>query len=108
MKSQSKKTKHKPASVRYNIHHFDDYKKLTDQSKTKAFVYMNLVKAVKSGVEDNVNTIELFKLADSNISLILPKDSWKTSLSKAIEFFTEKEMFETCTECQKLIELIEV
>src|ERR1700676_5173860 len=92
MKSQSKKIKHKPASVRYNVHHFDDYKKLTDQSKTKAFVYMNLVKAVKSGVEGNVNTIELFKLADSNISLSLHKNSWKTSLSKAIEFFTEKEM----------------
>jgi hypothetical protein len=109
MKNQTKTKikKHKPASLKYNVNQVGDYKTITDQPKTKAFIYMNLVNAVKVAVEENLDSIDLFKLADSNVCFVLNKDGWKISLSNAIQFFTEKEMFETCIECQRLIEIIE-
>lgn len=101
-----KKKKYKPAAVKYTISKLSDYKKITDAANTKSFVYMNLVNAVKTVISEDVQSVDLFKLHGSNVSLSLPRSSWKTSLTKAMEFFTEKEMFETCVECQKLIETI--
>jgi hypothetical protein len=106
MKKSPRQKSHKPASLRYNITKFDDYAVITEQDNTKNFVYMNLVVAVKNAVADKIDTADLFKLADSNVQIALPKDGWKTSLSKAIVFFQEKEMFETCAECKKLISQI--
>lgn len=98
--------RHKPTSLKYNVHRLSDYKKITDAPKTKAFVYMNLVAAVKTAVEGEMESVDLFKLEGCNASLVLPKAVWKPSLTKAMEFFTEKEMFETCIECKRLIDLI--
>ena len=94
---------HKPASLRYNITKFYDYGVITEQDNTKNFVYMNLVVAVKNAVADKIDTADLFKLADSNVQISLPKQGWKSSLARAIDFFQQREMFETCAECQKLI-----
>ena len=94
---------HNPASLKYNVTKFDDYGVITEQENTKNFVYMNLVAAVKNAVADKIDVADLFKLADSNVQITLPRQGWKTSLSNAIDFFQQKEMFETCAECQKLI-----
>lgn len=74
--------------------------------QTREYVYRHLVRAVKSGVEEKVDIVEIFKIIDSDIAITLPKDRWKISLNKAMEFFTEKEMFEYSAECKKLIEKI--
>jgi hypothetical protein len=106
MKKSPRQKSHKPASLRYNITKFDDYAVITEQDNTKNFVYMNLVVAVRSAVAERSPVADLFKLADSNVQISLPKEGWKPSLVNAIDFFQAKEMFETCAECQKLISLI--
>ena len=98
--------KHKPASLKYSISRFSDYHSITVNKKTKVFVYMNLVNALKSAIEEKAEIVDLFKLDGTGSCIAIQKDNWRPALNKAMEFFTEEEMFETCAECKKLIDTI--
>jgi hypothetical protein len=95
-----------PVSVKYTIHNFSDYERITEDDNTKAFVYLHLVNAVKRSISTNINSIELFKLTDFNSTLSLKREDWKDSLSNAIGFFADKELYEKAAECKHLISLL--
>jgi hypothetical protein len=98
--------KHNPTPLQYRIKQFSDYESITQMDKTKAFVYVNLIKAIKITIADNADHVELFNLTDYNSIICLKREDWKEPLNKAIEFFADKEMFEMCVECRNLISLL--
>ena len=110
MAKQSKTTrrpkKHKPATLKYTIHNFEDYEKITADDKTKAFIYFHLINAVKTSISNNTDSVELFNLIDFNSTLSLKKEDWKHSLNKAVDFFADKELYEKAAECRDLISLL--
>ena len=96
--------KHKPAKLKYTIRNFEEYKILTQNDNTKAFVYMNLIHAVKNSLDQSNESLDLLELTDLNSIITLPRDKWKPTLNRAMEFFSDYELFETCAECKKLID----
>lgn len=104
-KTNQKKTRRLP-ELSYTIHRFTDYQSITDRKQTKAFIFMNMIRAVTEGIESNKDTVDMFKLGGSNARVMLERKSWKKSLTSALSFFTEIENYETCQTCKDLIDKI--
>lgn len=107
--TKTKKIAKKKINVRklpelnYHVYRFSDYQFITNTKKTKMFVYANLVNAIQYSIKNNEDKAELCVLRGTNSKIIIEKPSWKKSLTKALHFFTEIELFETCSMCRDLI-----
>jgi len=96
--------KRKLPELNYTIRRFPDYQTITNNSRTKDFLFINLLPAIRDGISNNLDQVPIVQLRGSNTSVILKKDDWKTSISKAIEFYAAQEKYE---QCQKFKELLE-
>lgn len=90
----------------YTVHRLSDYQTITNLRKTKKFVFLNLIRAIKDGIDEGVEQVGLVKLKGSNASILLNKSNWKPSLNNAILFFTESEEYENCQKCKDLLEVL--
>lgn len=105
-KTTQKKNLLKLPELNYNVRRFSDYQMITNNRKTKMFVFMNLVNAVDQGVKAGTDKVDLFRMRGMKSSILLEKSSWKDSLTNALHFFTEIEAYETCSKCKELIDKI--
>ena len=71
--------------------------------KIKEIVLKELVKAIQEGITYKSKSINLFYIADSNFTLEVPRDNWKTSLSTALNYFIEEEDYTKCVEIREMI-----
>lgn len=103
-----KNQKRKVPILNYSISSFSDYDKLTRSNETKKKIFDNLILAVKDALDNKKSSIDIFKLQDTDYSISLNKEQWKSSIQKAIEFYSSSEIedYEKCLECNKLIESI--
>ena len=99
----AKKTKRRLPIINYEIRSIEDYDMLTDNMMVKKKVYDHLIEAVQYGIHMNKSKVDLFKIQDSENILTLEKDKWKTTLEKAISFYTENEDYEKCMDCKELV-----
>lgn len=100
--------KHKLPQLTYPIRRFSDYNYITQKNKpVRMFLFMNVINAVKKGIDKGVEQVPLCELKGFNASILLKKSDWKPVLSKAIEFFTSMECYETCQICKELLDKLE-
>jgi len=93
--------------LNYSIRHFNEYSLITDMPETQKIVFDTLVDAIKFSVEKNKQEAEIFKL-NPEFCVTLNRDKWKSSLKKAIEFYSaeDREDYEKCKQCKDLIEIL--
>jgi len=70
------------------------------------FLFLNLLPAIKDGIETGADQVAFIKLKGSNASVLLNKTDWKLSLTKAIAFFAGMEKYEHCQQCKELIDIL--
>jgi hypothetical protein len=92
--------------LRYTIRRFSDYQSITDNKRTKNFLFINLLPAITDGISSNLNEVPIVQLEDSKTSVMLKKADWKASLTKAIEFYSTLEHYEQCQKFKELLEKI--
>ena len=69
----------------------------------KPQVYKSLVEGITEAFETNSSEIKLCEVKYANTYLTVNKDNWSGSLSKAMDFYIEKEEYEQCSKIKKLI-----
>ena len=92
--------------IKYSATKLEDYEVLTSLSETKKKVFDRLVESISEGVSSKKNSVDIFRIYDSDTVLNLGKDSWKRSLERAIDFYVEQEDYSKCKICKDLIDKI--
>lgn len=92
--------------INYSITRLEDYELISSMPQTKKIIFDRLLECVSDGVKANKDSIDIFKIYDTNQVIILEKEKWRDSLENAILFYIEQEDYEKCAECKKLIDNI--
>lgn len=95
--------KRKIPVFKVNIESGADYSQLTEMPEVRKVVIEETVYAIKEGIDKNKKLISLFEIANTNCYIDLEKDKWKTTLEKAMGYFTELEDYDKCIETRDLI-----
>ena len=66
-------------------------------------VYNRILEAVEEGVFLGLDEIRLFELNGTDVYLTSDKDSWKSGVEKAIEYFVKEEQYEKCIVGRQLL-----
>ena len=72
--------------------------------KKKPQVYKSLVEGITEAFETESDEIKLCEVKYANTYLTVHKDSWSESLTKAMEYYIEKEEYEECSKIKNLID----
>ena len=67
-------------------------------------VYRSLVEGIAEAIKDKTDEIKLCEVKYANTYLTVHKDSWSSSLTRALNFYIEKEEYEKCAEIKELID----
>jgi hypothetical protein len=73
--------------------------------ENKVLVYKYIVQKVKSGIENNTETIPLFKLEDESMRTWIEKENFPITLSNALEVFIKAEEYEYAAKTKKIINM---
>jgi hypothetical protein len=86
----------------------EDYSQLTEIPEIIEVVIEETVIAIKDGIEKNKKEASIF-MVDYDHYVSLNKNSWKSSLTAAIRYYSnsEKEEYEMCQKCVDLINSID-
>ena len=87
----------------YDIKNFSDWESITRLNETKVFIFMNLLRSVKDGIDENKSEADLFRVGGTNYILCIDRDDWKIALENAKTFFQLYENYEICAMCNELI-----
>ena len=66
-------------------------------------VFNRILEAVEEGVFLGLDEIRLFELNGTDVYLTSDKDSWKSGVEKAIEYFVKEEQYEKCIVGRQLL-----
>ena len=70
----------------------------------KPQVYKSLIEGITEAFETDSNEINLCEVKYANTYLTVHKDSWSSSLTRALDFYVEKEEYEECAKIKELID----
>ena len=70
----------------------------------KPQVYQSLIEGITEAFENNKDEIKLCEVKYANTYLTVHKDSWSSSLTRALDFYVEKEEYEECIKIKELID----
>tara|TARA_Y100000593_G_scaffold63318_1_gene117053 strand:+ start:744 stop:1016 length:273 start_codon:yes stop_codon:yes gene_type:complete len=75
------------------------------EAKAKKPIMMkSLVSNIAKGVKDNLESVNVAEIKNTDIILSVPKSEWKGGLENAMEYYIKKEEYEVCSKIKKLIE----
>lgn len=66
-------------------------------------VYSRILEAVEEGLFLGLDEIRLFELNGTDVYLTSERDSWKSGVEKAIEYFVKEEQYERCIAGRQLL-----
>ena len=72
----------------------------------KRQVFKSLVKNIAIGVDLNLESINIAEIKNHDIILSVDKTEWKGGLENAMNYYIEKEEYETCSKIKNLINKI--
>ena len=81
-----------------------DYSKLTENDYIREVVIEETISAIKDGISKNKKSTSIFEIADSNYYIELERTEWKSALENVIQYYVDKEDYDTCVKCRDLIE----
>jgi hypothetical protein len=75
------------------------------EAKSKKPTMMkSLVSNIASGIEDNLESVNVAEIENHNVIISVAKTEWKDGLENAMSYYIEKEEYEECSKIKKLIE----
>ena len=75
------------------------------QTKSKKPIVMkSLVLNIASGIEDNLESVNIAEIKNHDVIISVPKSEWKGGLKNAMNYYIEKEEYEECSKIKNLIE----
>ena len=75
------------------------------EAKSKKPTMMkSLVSNIASGIEDNLESVNVAEIENHNVIISVAKTEWKGGLENAMSYYIEKEEYEECSKIKKLIE----
>ena len=75
------------------------------EAKAKKPIMMkSLVSNIAKGVKDNLNSVNVAEIKNTDIILSVPKSEWKGGLENAMEYYIQREEYEICSKIKNLIE----
>ena len=69
----------------------------------KPLIMKTIVANIAEGVENNLESINIAEIKNTDIILSVPKTEWKGGLEKAMEYYITTEEYEECSIIKKLI-----
>jgi hypothetical protein len=72
----------------------------------KPLMMKTLVTKIADGIEDNLESVNVAEIKNTDIILSVPKSEWKGGLENAMNYYIEKEEYEECSKIKNLIEKI--
>ena len=72
----------------------------------KRVVYKSLVESIMTGVDLNLESVNIAEIKNHDIMISVPKSEWKVGLEKAMNYYIEREEYEECTKIKSLIDKI--
>jgi len=72
----------------------------------KPLMMKTLVSKIANGIDENLESVNVAEIKNTDIILSVPKTEWKGGLENAMNYYIEKEEYEECTKIKKLIEKI--
>jgi hypothetical protein len=85
-----------PKIIRFSIDNKEDFQRLISSDKFMDTLYTEAVNSIEDGIKNNLDTIQLFKIADFNSIVSIKKQDINEVLDKAIEFYASKEDYDLC------------
>ena len=69
----------------------------------KPLMMKTLVTKIADGIEDNLESVNVAEIKNTDIILSVPKSEWKPGLKNAMDYYIEREEYEECSKIKKLI-----
>jgi len=69
----------------------------------KPLMMKTLVTNIADGIKDDIESVNIAEIKQTDIILSVSKDEWKGGLEKAMEYYIKTEEYEECTKIKKLI-----
>ena len=69
----------------------------------KPIVIKSLVLNIAEGIKDNLESINVAEIKNTDIILSVPKSEWKGGLERAMEYYIQKEEYEECSKIKNII-----
>lgn len=85
-----------PKIIRFSIEDKEDFQTLMDSEKFMDTLYTEAINSIEDGIKNNLDNIQLFKIADYNSMVSIEKKDINEVLDKAIEFYADKEDYDLC------------
>ena len=70
----------------------------------KPIVMKSLISNIAEGIEYKLESVNVAEIKNHDIILSVPKSEWKSGLENAMNYYIEREEYETCSKIKKLIE----
>ena len=72
----------------------------------KPLMMKTLVSKIANGIDENLESVNVAEIKNTDIILSVPKTEWKGGLENAMNYYIEKEEYEECSKIKNLIEKI--
>ena len=74
------------------------------EAKSKKPIMMkSLVSNIASGIEDNLESVNVAEIENHNVIISVAKTEWKAGLNNAMDYHIKREEYEECSKIKKLI-----
>ena len=70
----------------------------------KPLMMKTLVSKIANGIDENLESVNVAEIKNTDIILSVPKTEWKGGLENAMNYYIEKEEYEECSKIKKIIE----
>ena len=75
------------------------------KTKTKKrVVYKSLVESITTGVDLDLESVNIAEIKNHDIMISVPKAEWKPGLENAMDYYIKREEYEECSKIKELIE----
>jgi hypothetical protein len=77
------------------------------EAKAKKTTMMkSLVSNIAEGIEYELESVNIAEIKNHDVIISVPKSEWKGGLENAMNYYIEKEEYETCSKIKNLINKI--
>ena len=85
-----------PKIIRFSNDYKEDFQKLISSDKFMDTLYTEAINSIEDGIKNDLDTIQLFKIADFNNIVSIKKQDINEVLDRAIDFYASKEDYDLC------------
>jgi ABC-type phosphate transport system ATPase subunit len=80
-----------------------------DYDKNKKEIFDRLISSISDAVKSNGSQVYIkdLQIVDESIDVVAQRENWPDCLQKALSFYKSVEDYESCANCQKLLDKIQ-